>query len=197
MEMIMAMEKQSEDAILEKLQNRQQGALEEIIKKYTPYVGTIVYNIIGQSMTREDVEETVSSVFFALWQHSSALDSDKGDLRSYLGAMAKNHAINKLREKRPHISYEQLEFEEADISGEPQAELEREEEKSILWELVQQLGEPDSEIFVRYYYYEEKINHIAKCLNLNASTIKTKLARGRQKLKQKIQKIEREDTTNE
>ena len=54
----------------------------------------------------------------------------------------------------------------------------------LIWKAVMQLGEPDSEIFVRYYKYGEKLRHIAGTLNLNISTVKTKLARGRKKLKQ-------------
>ena len=179
-----------EQTILEKLQKQQNGALEEVIEKYTPYISVIIYNIIGRVMTREDVEETVSSVFISLWRNAENLDSDKGDIRAYLGTAARNHAKNKLREVRLHLSFEELETITADISSEPQAELEKREQKSILWNMIHELGEPDSEILMRYYYYEEKIKHIAKCMDLRPSTVKTKLARGRQKLKEKM--IERE-----
>ena len=178
----------NEQTILEKLQKQQHSALNEAIEKYTPYVSVIIYNIIGHVMAREDIEETVSSVFIALWQNSEKLDGNKGDIRAYLGATARNQAINKLREVKQHLSFEELETT-ADIfsiSNDPQTELEQREQKSILWDMVHELGEPDNEIFIRYYYYEEKINHIAKCMDLRPSTIKTKLARGRQKLKEKI-----------
>ena len=180
----------AEQTILEKLQKQQNGALDEVIEKYTPYISVIIYNIIGHVMNREDVEEVVSSVFISLWRNAENLDGSKGDIRAYLAATARNHAKNKLREVRPHVSFEELETITADISGEPQAELERLEQKSILWDMIHELGEPDSEILIRYYYYEEKIKHIAKCTDLKNSTVKTKLARGRQKLKEKM--IERE-----
>lgn len=45
------------------------------------------------------------------------------------------------------------------------------------------LGEPDIEIFVRYYLYDEKLKEIAAATALNLSTVKTKLSRGKRKLK--------------
>lgn len=36
---------------------------------------------------------------------------------------------------------------------------------------------------LRYYYNGEKIREISKAMDINASTIKTKLKRGREKLK--------------
>ena len=38
-----------------------------------------------------------------------------------------------------------------------------------------ELGEPDSEIFVRRYKFDEKIKDISKAMGLNISTVKTRL----------------------
>lgn len=52
--------------------------------------------------------------------------------------------------------------------------------------MIMKLGEPDSEIFFRYYYYNEKIRDIASVTGIPISTVKTKLSRGKNKLKQII-----------
>ena len=46
-----------------------------------------------------------------------------------------------------------------------------------------ELGEPDNEIFVRCYKFGEKIKEISNATGLNASTIKSKLSRGKRKLR--------------
>ena len=56
-------------------------------------------------------------------------------------------------------------------------------ENSALWDAVMSLGEPDNEIFVRYYKFGEKLKDISKATGINISTIKTKLLRGKRKLK--------------
>ena len=55
---------------------------------------------------------------------------------------------------------------------------------SVVWDAVMSLGEPDNEIFVRYYKFGEKIREIAKATGVNPSTVKTKLSRGKRKLKE-------------
>ena len=56
-------------------------------------------------------------------------------------------------------------------------------ENSALWDAVMSLEEPDNEIFVRYYKFGEKLKDISKATGINISTIKTKLSRGKRKLK--------------
>jgi len=166
--------------LLNNLRKGKRDALEKAIELYTPYVSVVAYNIIGQAMTREDVEEVVASVFISLWQHASELDYNKGSVRTYLGTVARNSAKNKLREFKPYVPLEEY----AAVSyDEPYIEIEQQEKNGTIWNMVKALGEPDSEIFLRYYYYEEKVKHIAKCVGYPESTVKTKLARGRYKLK--------------
>jgi RNA polymerase sigma-70 factor (ECF subfamily) len=43
-------------------------------------------------------------------------------------------------------------------------------------------GEPDREVFVRFYFYGERVKDIGSRLSLNAATVKTKLRRCRQKI---------------
>ena len=50
-------------------------------------------------------------------------------------------------------------------------------------EAVDSLGEPDGEIFRRHYFLYQKTGEIADELGLNAATVRTKLARGRDRLR--------------
>ena len=63
-------------------------------------------------------------------------------------------------------------------------QLEISEQKEIINEALQQMNEEDKTIFIRYYYYYEKIADISKELSINESTIKSKLSRGRKLIKQ-------------
>ena len=48
------------------LKKGNEEALEWFIDKYSAYVGTVVNNILHNSMTHEDVEEVTSDVFVTL-----------------------------------------------------------------------------------------------------------------------------------
>lgn len=167
--------------LLANLKKGKRDSLEKAIDLYTPYVNVIIYNVIGSIMAKEDIEEVISDVFISLWKHADSLDNNKGSIRAYLGAAARNCAKNKLRKVSLHF-----ELDENIISKEAAVEtiLEQKDEDRLLIDIITGFGEPDSEIFFRYYYYDEKIKKISQCVGLCQSTVKTKLARGRHKLKE-------------
>lgn len=170
-----------EEKLLKNLKKRKRGSLENAIDIYTAYVSVIVYNIIGDIMTKEDVEEVISDVFVALWRNAETLDNDKGCIRTYLSAVARNCAKKKLRSFQ---TYSELHENVIALHSEPSEKVEADEEKSMLLELIRELGEPDNEIFLRHYWYDEKISKISDVTGIRQSTVKTKLHRGRIKLKE-------------
>lgn len=174
-----------DEKLMRDVKRKRYGALEKVIDIYTPYVGTVIYNVIGSVMTKQDMEEVISDAFVALWRSADKFDSKKGSLRTYLGTIARNLAKNKLASQNMHS---ELTENVTDPHNEPYDKIERHEERETLIKAINELGEPDSEIFMRYYYYDEKISYISKIIDLPVNTVKTKLARGRVKLKGILQR---------
>lgn len=169
----------TEAKALRLLQQGSTDALKWFMGKYTPYVSTVIYNIIGNTMGCADVEEVASDVFFALWENADKVNS--GSVRGYLGSIARNKAKNKLRkagfelplDEELYIS-EDLPLEEQYMENELQAVVKRE---------VLTMHEPDREILLRYYYYCETIPIIAKEMGMTAANIKVRLHRARNALR--------------
>ena len=61
--------------------------------------------------------------------------------------------------------------------------LERAEERRLVRQAVDSLPGQDREIFLRHYYYAQTVQEISAQMSLNGSTVKTRLRRGRMKLK--------------
>lgn len=159
-------------------------ALEWVIDQYTPYVSAIVWNILGQSMTRQDAEETISDVFVALWRNRER--PRPGQLKGYLGYIARSRAINKLRE-----AGRELELEENILTlpeDGPEIVAEGRERRAAVRRAVQSMGPPDREIFVRYYYYCQSAAEIAQYVGLTAAGVRQRLKRGRDKLREELLK---------
>ena len=167
----------TEATALKKLQNGSEEALVWFIHAYTPYVTTIISNILGAYMDIRDVEEVAADVFYKLWEHADTVHSPKG----FLGTAARNLAKNKCRE----IGYDlPLEEQILVVDGEPpeshaeQKELQRAMKKAVLG-----MPFPDREIFLRFYYYCQTMEAISADMGINLSTVKTKLRRGRIRLR--------------
>lgn len=169
-----------DDVILRRLRGKDPGGLEQLMDKYIPYVSAVVWNILRFSMTAEDAEEVVSDVFLTAWERAG--DILPGAAKAWLGAVARNKAKNKLREVSSELP---LEDDLLDIPGGemPEERMARREEARLVREAVDGLDEPDRTIFLRHYYYAQTVREIADRMGMNESTVKTKLRRGRQRLK--------------
>ena len=170
-----------EDAILHKMQTGDPSGLESLMDIYISYVSTVVWKILRGAMSQEDGEEVVSDVFLAAWQQSSELKP--GFVKGWLAAVARNKAKNKLRKMGKTLP---LEDDFLDIPGpnDPLNDVEQAEEQQLVRKAIQSLPAQDREIFLRYYYYAQTIQEISCDMAINESTIKTRLRRGRAKLKE-------------
>lgn len=167
--------------LIQKLQKGSTGALDVLIRRYTPYVSACAYRVLG-SLPREELEEAVADAFVALWRHAGDLDPEK-PLRPWLGTVAANKAKNRLRAYSPASELP----EDAPAPVDLQRQTEERETQETLWQAVEALAEPERTLFLRYYYEGEKLKTIAADLGMNLSTAKTKLRRGRLLLREQLQ----------
>jgi len=130
-------------------------------------------------MTKEDVEETASDVFYTLWNNSGNLIP--GKLKPYLGSIARSKAKNKLRELDKTVTLEEDWIITSDRT--PDAIIEAKEQTHAIRSTLEALTPADKEIFIRHYYYYQTVAEIEAETGIKASTVKSKLKRGREKLK--------------
>ena len=168
-----------ESRVLRELQKGSEDALAWIIERYTPYVSTVVGNIIGGSMSPADIEEVSADVFVALWNHAAKLKA--GSLKSWLGSVARNSAKNKLRQLGKELPLEEDLVLVSDDS--PEDAVERRERQRLVSKALNAMEPRERELFLRHYYYGQTLSAIASEMELNLSTVKTQLRRGREKLR--------------
>ncbi len=168
-----------EAELLKQLRRKRSRALEAAMDQYGGYVATVVRNVLGTTGTMEDAEEVTVDVFFALWEHADTVA--EGKLKPWLGAVARNRAKDLLRKRRPVLPMDE---DVLTISDSPEERAMAEAQKQMLLEAVTAMPEPDREIFLRYYYKFETMESIALRLGMPLGTVKTRLHRGRKRLKE-------------
>ena len=171
--------------ILQNIKAGDPSGLKALMERYVPYISVIVWNILRDAMSPQDAEGVVSDVFLAGWEQ--AADLKAGHVKGWLGTVARNKAKNKLRQMGRTIS---LEENSVDIPApnDLSEAMEQDEERRLVRQAVDALPPEDKEIFLRHYYYAQSIKEISDHMALNESTIKTKLRRGRMKLKEALTK---------
>ncbi len=181
----------TEEQALRQMKQGSQDALAWFIQRYGAYVSTIIHNIIGQRMSNADVEEVASDVFLALWNNAGKILPNAA--RSWLATVARNTARSRLRRASDPLPLD----EEAVIVDDrtPEATLERREQAVRVRMALLNLNPVDREVFLRFYYYYQKTADIAADMGLNESTVRTKLNRGRAKLRDFLLREDNHDET--
>lgn len=174
-----------EELLLQQLRRQRPEALEQLIRCYNPYVASIIRGILGTSCREEDVEELVSDVFVAIWRHADTLKP--GKVKPYISATARNMAKGFLRKKQI-LPMDLDELPGLVAPDTPEEHYLAREQAELVRAAVERMSEPNREIFLRYYYYFQTTDQIAKALAMEPGAIRARLMRGRNALKAAIWK---------
>ena len=173
-----------ENTALERLRAGDEAALGWFIDRYTGYVTTIVKNMLLPRVPESVAEEAGADVFLALWKNAQRIGP--GGVRAYLGGIARNKSRDKLRSLRADVPLED-DVLTIPSPGPDEALTERELHERTR-RAVDSMSEPDREIFLRHYFWRQSVDRIAGELGMNPSTVKSRLKRGREKLRNKLKK---------
>ena len=171
-----------ERALLKKLKNKNEKALQETIQRYTAYVSTIIKEILNSRATVEDIEELVADTFISLWKTSERIDYVQySSLKAYIGEIARNKAKDYLKMNKD-IDLEL--YENAILIDDGiERQLLQKEQQQYIHKLLPKLKPEDQKIFLLHYYQYKKVDEIALIMHMNPQTVKTRLRRGRETLR--------------
>lgn len=174
----------TEKEIIDKMRLSDIACYEVLIDKYAAYVSAVIYKVSRGQLSHADIEEICADVFISLWDKREMLHIENGKFKAYIAAMARNKTINILRKKGRRIDIP-LEEDSIDYTS-PEKEVIKKEESAIVNEMIEMLPEPDREIFIRRYFYMEKVVDIGKRLGMNVATVGSKLFRSKKQLEKAL-----------
>ncbi|HSQ90425.1 sigma-70 family RNA polymerase sigma factor [Romboutsia sp.] len=177
----------SDIKLLNLLHNQPDKGLELMMEAYMGLIYTIVYNQLSNILPNEDIEECVSDVFFYVFNYKDKIDLEKGTIKALLAVVAKRKAIDLYRRnkksKAVEIPIESMNENIFDKFDSVSDSVSTDERNNFLIKAIKSLGEPDSEIIIRKYYFKESSKDISKVLGLKVNTIDKKASRCMGKLK--------------
>ena len=182
-----------DEKLLEMLYSGDREAFYHVMEKYNKLLWVIVGGILSGVGTNEDVEECISDVYVSLWLKPKAYDSRKGTLKTYLAIVARSKALDRYR-KLTKVKI--VELDEA-ISSSDDDLIEYIAKRDMygeLYEAIASLKEPDREILIRRYFFNEKPAVIAKKTSLPPKEIENRLYQSKIKLRNSL--IKREEVYN-
>lgn len=174
-----------DQALLHLMKTEPEKGIEQFMAQFTGLVYSIVAGRAGSAASEEDIEECVSDIIFEIYQKADTIDLEKGSLQAWTSVVARNRAVNLYRKRireqgrtAPQEDWESL----ADTADLEQAVLNA-DERGRLMDAVIRLGEPDSSIIFRKYYFGQRSREIARDLGMTAGAVDTRLSRAMKKLR--------------
>lgn len=163
----------NDEELLELLRSDPHKGLAAVVGRYTAYVLKIVRTRLGGLCTQEDIEELVSDVFFSFYEYGTKCCFEIRSLRGCLAIIAERRCIDcigKFRRRCEIVPIDELiETLPAEIHS---------DDHSLLTGALKKLGEPDTSIFIRKYFFGQKTSDIAKELRMRPNTVDKRVSRG-------------------
>ena len=174
--------------IIKLLKKDSPRGMEELIEKYGGLVKYIITNILGNH-NKSDIEECLWDVFYEFWQQIDDYDANKGSVKNYLVGIGRYMALNRYR-SLSRYQQRNVPIEEDTIAIESDEDLEGEVIESLkstaISEVLLEMKQPDRDIFIRRYFWFEKVKDIAKALKLDNKQVENRLYKGRERLKKQL-----------
>ena len=162
----------SDKELIELLKCSPEQGLAAVVIRYTAYVMKIVRTKLDNICTQEDMEEIVSDIFFSFYQQGQKCGFEIRSIRAYISLIAERRCIDVFRQ---HIRREDtVSLDDADGMSVPADN----DNYDMLAEEIKRLGELDTSIFIRKYFYGQKTADIAKELHMKPNTVDKRISRG-------------------
>lgn len=179
--------KLSDIELIEQTLGGNQAAYADLVKRHQRFVFTLALRF---AKNREDAEEIAQDCFIKAYRSLSAFQR-QSKFSTWLYSIVYTTAMTFLRKKR--VDTDSIDDENAYIQLEntPSShDVNSAENKSrsyYLNQAITQLMPDDAAIITLFYMGEQSLDEIGKTLGIETNTVKVKLFRARQRLKEKLE----------
>ncbi len=165
--------KDNGEVLIRSLKNQEAAAFEELYDRYSGALLGIVVSVTGDGETARDV---LQEAFVKIWKNIQKYDETKGRLFTWMLNIARNTAIDHLRNSETKISKGKITSDRSDAAIENRMGSVTVNTDIIgLREVVNQLNEEQRIVIEKAYFEGLTWEDIAEALDLPVGTVKTRL----------------------
>jgi RNA polymerase sigma-70 factor, ECF subfamily len=174
--------------IIKRILQGEQALFAHLVQRYQQYVFTLVFRFTDN---REDAEEISQNIFVKAYR---SLADFRGDSKfsTWLYTIVRTSCITFLRKKKletTSIDNERtlLQLENRESSFTANA-VEQKSRHAMVNAAIRLLSPDDSQLLTLFYKGEQSLEEIGRIMRLDPNTVKVKLHRARNRLKEKMEK---------
>jgi RNA polymerase sigma-70 factor (ECF subfamily) len=180
--------KLSDIELIEQTLAGNQAAYADLVKRHQRFVFTLAMRF---AKGREDAEEIAQDCFIKAYRSLSSFQK-QSKFSTWLYSIVYTTAMTFLRKKRVDTTSIDNEETYIQIESKPGSydrhDVENKSRSYYLNQAIAQLLPDDATIITMFYKGEQSLEEIAQVLGIEANTVKVKLFRARQRLKEKLER---------
>ena len=171
------------DTLISRAQAGDEGAFTELMRTHYAFVYAIVIGIVNNP---NDAEEVVQDTFLNAY-HGLAQYKDTNKFKSWLAKIARNRALNWLREGRiDAVSINEVSESTLQSTDSLDEQLLRDEQRELIRRAMGTLSQKDREIARAYYLEGATYDELIRTHGLSYKAISFRLSRAKQKLAKRL-----------
>lgn len=184
--------------LTETVKAAQAGDKSALTRLYLEYAKTVYFLALKLMKNKEAAEDITQEVFIYVYQKITQLREPEA-FRAWLSRITASKCTNALTRNREPLSTDIEEVAETDFLEEadpllvPERALDNAETARMIVDIIDALPTPQR-VCMYYYYYEHlTVMQIAEVLNANESTVKSRLALARDKIRKELERLNKEE----
>ena len=181
---------------IQDFQSGKEEAFAEIYRQTKKYVYYTIYKSLQDASLTEDImQETYLEVYRSL----SGLKNEEA-VKSWIASIAHRRISRYLEKKPDYLLGEETEeiiekLEQKDGTAIPEEVTDNLETRRLLGKIIDGLPLGQRTVIVAYYYNQMSVREIAENFQMPENTVKSYLSRGREKIKEDVLRLEKEQGT--
>lgn len=173
----------NKDNYIKALREKNIEALDFIMDTYSNLIFKVAYKVLNK---RELSEECINDVFLKVWNNIDRFNREDDKFKNWICTITKYTAIDMLRSEKKHSNNLSIEEEVLNSKSELEKDFQNDNDLLIIKNEINSMDKVDREIFIRRFYYGEKIGVISEKLGMTDNAINLRILRGRKRLSEKI-----------
>ena len=175
----------TDEQLIAAICNGEESAIEALYERYHRYAYSLAYRILRDPVASEDI---VQDAFLSIWRKASSYQSQNGSAQSWIQAIVRNRAIDKIRASA-HRDYQWTPLQ-ADHEQEPPSEQPdvweqawQSEQHRIIREVMVQIPSEQRNVIELAYFGGLTHAEISEQCQIPLGTVKGRMRLGLQKMK--------------
>lgn len=176
----MAPEKsRNDDDLVQKLVDHDDRALFILIQRYGHFIRTVIWHYLRSPYERSYTNDILNRCYFQIWTKIQTFDAQKGSFKNWLSTVVKNQAFD--YQRGLHGT-----FKEMGLPDNLLASTTMTTETIDYDKLFAPLAQRDRRMFQMFFAEGYSAEEIAQQLHLSKANVYQRLSRGRQKIRQEV-----------